>query len=69
MSLETKQNKTRKSAFTSPRLESVRTELAVEGLRSVVLLEVGVEVVDARELLRLTAGHVAGEGNRLKYIF
>ncbi len=31
-----------------------------------MLFEVGVEVVDARELLRFTAGHVAGEGNRLK---
>ena len=34
-----------------------------------MFLEMSVEVVDARELLCLAAGHVAGEGHRLEYFF
>jgi hypothetical protein len=61
-----KEKLVQQSGFNVPRLKSVRTKLAVEGLWPVVLLEVSVEIVDARELLRLTARHVASEGDRLK---
>jgi hypothetical protein len=52
----------------SPGLKLVCAELAFEGLRSVVLLEVRVQVVHAREALRFTAGKVTGEVDSLKNI-